>query len=100
MSALANRDFVKMNGLGNEIVIVDLRHAPSPISAAEARSAARCEPYDQLMALYPPDGSTDASIRIFNNDGSEARACRNVMGCVAALVSAATGNATRAVGAA
>src|SRR3984957_15396711 len=93
MSALANRDFVKMNGLGNEIVIVDLRRAPSPISAAEARAAARCEPYDQLMALYPPDGSTDASIRIFNNDGSEAGACGNGMRCVAALITAETGKA-------
>jgi diaminopimelate epimerase len=91
MSALANRDFVKMNGLGNEIVIVDLRRAPSPISAAEARAAARREPYDQLMALYPPDGATDASIRIFNNDGSEAGACGNGMRCVAALVSEQTG---------
>jgi diaminopimelate epimerase len=93
MSALANRDFVKMNGLGNEIVIVDLRRAPSPISAAEARAAARREPYDQLMALYPPDGSTDASIRIFNNDGSEVGACGNGMRCVAALISAETGKA-------
>ena len=90
MSALADRDFVKMNGLGNEIVIVDLRRAPSPISAAEARAAAQREPYDQLMALYPPDGSTDASIRIFNNDGSEAGACGNGMRCVAALISAET----------
>ena len=57
MSALANRDFVKMNGLGNEIVIVDLRRAPGPISAAEARAAARQEPYDQLMALYPARGA-------------------------------------------
>ena len=53
MGALAGRDFVKMNGLGNEIVIVDLRHAPGPIEAGEARAAARQEPYDQLMALYP-----------------------------------------------
>ena len=45
------------------------------------------------MALYPPDGSTDASIRIFNNDGSEAGACGNGMRCVAALVSAETGKA-------
>jgi diaminopimelate epimerase len=93
MSALADRDFVKMNGLGNEIVIVDLRGAPGPISAAEARAAARHEPYDQLMALYPPDGSTDASIIIFNNDGSEAGACGNGMRCVAALISAETGKA-------
>jgi diaminopimelate epimerase len=93
LSALANRDFVKMNGLGNEIVIVDLRRAPSPIAAAEARAAARQEPYDQLMALYPARAGKDASIRIYNNDGSEAGACGNGMRCVAALMSAETGKA-------
>jgi hypothetical protein len=31
--ALANQEFVKMNGLGNEIVIVDLRGAPKPIDS-------------------------------------------------------------------
>ena len=93
MSALANREYVKMNGLGNEIVIVDLRHAPEPIAAAEARGAARQEPYDQLMALYPARGNAEASIRIYNNDGSEAGACGNGMRCVASLVSAATGKA-------
>jgi len=82
-----------MNGLGNEIVIVDLRDAPEPIGAAEARAAARHEPYDQLMALYPGRGSTDAAIRIYNNDGSEAGACGNGMRCVAALISAETGKA-------
>jgi diaminopimelate epimerase len=91
MSALADRDFVKMNGLGNEIVIVDLRRAPLPIDAAEARAAARYEPYDQLMALYPPRGRGEASIRIYNNDGSEAGACGNGMRCVAALLSSQTG---------
>ncbi len=91
MSALADRDFVKMNGLGNEIVVVDLRRAPAAITAAEARAVARREPYDQLMALYPGRGASDASIRIYNNDGSEAGACGNGMRCVAALVSAETG---------
>jgi diaminopimelate epimerase len=91
MSALANRDFVKMNGLGNEIVVVDLRNAPSPIEAGEARAAARQEPYDQLMALYPARSDTDAAVRIYNNDGSEAGACGNGMRCVAALVGAETG---------
>jgi diaminopimelate epimerase len=91
MSALANRDFVKMNGLGNEIVIVDLRAAPTPIAAAEALAAARQEPYDQLMALYPPRGAGVAAIRIFNNDGSEAGACGNGMRCVAALIGDETG---------
>jgi diaminopimelate epimerase len=91
MSVLANREFIKMNGLGNEIVIVDLRAGAGPIAADEARAAARQEPYDQLMALYPGRGSSDASIRIFNNDGSEAGACGNGMRCVASLVSAETG---------
>ncbi len=95
MSALGNRDFVKMNGLGNEIVIVDLRAvpAPAPITAAEARAAARQEPYDQLMALYPAKAGSDAAIRIYNSDGSEAGACGNGMRCVASLVSAETGKA-------
>ena len=89
--ALANRDFVKMNGLGNEIVIVDLRSMPTPVAPAEARAAARQEPYDQLMALYPAHGDADAAVRIYNNDGSEAGACGNGMRCVAALVSGETG---------
>jgi diaminopimelate epimerase len=99
MGALANKDFVKMNGLGNEIVIVDLRAAPSaassPVAAAEAQAAAQQEPYDQLMVLYPPrtatDGKTSALIRIYNSDGSEAGACGNGMRCVAALISEQTG---------
>jgi diaminopimelate epimerase len=93
MSTLANRDFIKMNGLGNEIVIVDLRRAPGPISGAEARAAARQEPFDQLMALYPARSGADAAIRIFNNDGSESAACGNGMRCVAALIGAETGRA-------
>ena len=56
MSALANQSFVKMNGVGNEIVVVDLRARGGKIEADEARAAARPggTPYDQLMALYPP----------------------------------------------
>jgi diaminopimelate epimerase len=84
MSALANHSFAKMNGVGNEIVVVDLRASATPISAGEARAVAAGVPYDQLMALYPPrlDG-TAAFIRIYNNDGSEAGACGNGMRCVA-----------------
>ncbi len=55
----ANHPFVKMNGIGNEILVVDLRKdgKPKPISEGEARAAATPEGgahYDQLMALYPP----------------------------------------------
>ena len=71
MSALANHAFAKMNGIGNEIVVVDLRDAPGKVTSAEARAVAAHVPYDQLMVLQPPrlDG-TEAFIRIYNNDGS------------------------------
>jgi diaminopimelate epimerase len=91
MSALAGKDFVKMNGLGNEIVIVDLRQAPVALAAADARAAALQERYDQLMVLYPGHAGSDAAIRIYNCDGSEVGACGNGMRCVASLVSAETG---------
>jgi len=94
MSALANRTFVKMNGLGNEIVIVDMRQKPGAISAEEARAVAQPggAPYDQLMALYPPRAAgTDSYVRIYNNDGSEASACGNGMRCIASLISKETG---------
>ena len=94
MGALANRSFVKMNGIGNEIVVVDLRAGGGKIEAEEARAAASADgtPYDQMMALYPPrTQGTDAFIRIYNNDGSEAGACGNGMRCVADLVSRENG---------
>jgi diaminopimelate epimerase len=87
MAVLSNHRFVKMNGLGNEIVVVDMRPNPDHITAAEARSAAAGVPYDQLMAIYPPRAAhTDAFVRIFNNDGSEAGACGNGMRCVADIL--------------
>ncbi len=87
MSTLANHAFVKMNGLGNEIVIVDLRAAAGQVTAAEARAAAEGVPYDQLMVLHAPrTPGTDAFVRIYNNDGSEAGACGNGMRCIADLL--------------
>jgi len=89
MSALAGHAFVKMNGLGNEIVVVDMRANPAPITADDARAAAAPNgaPYDQMMALYPPrTPGTDAYVRIYNSDGSAAGACGNGMRCVAELM--------------
>jgi diaminopimelate epimerase len=94
MGALANRTFVKMNGIGNEIVVVDLRVQGGSIRPEEARAAAAPggAHYDQLMALYPSrTPGTDAFIRIYNNDGSEAGACGNGMRCVADLVAKESG---------
>jgi diaminopimelate epimerase len=98
MSALADHLFIKMNGLGNEIVVVDMRAAPQPISPAEARAAASAVPYDQLMAVYPARISgTDAFVRIYNNDGTEAGACGNGMRCVADILFKQSGNSTLTV---
>src|SRR3981189_2676306 len=94
MSALANLPFVKMNGLGNEIVVVDMRGEKAAISAGEARAAAQPAgaPSDQLMALHAPrTPGTDAYVRIYNNDGSEAGACGNGMRCLADLLFKETG---------
>jgi len=94
MGTLAGHAFVKMNGLGNEIVVVDLRDKPATIAAAEARAAAGPQgaPYDQMMALYPPrTPGTDGYVRIYNNDGSEAGACGNGMRCIAELMFRETG---------
>jgi diaminopimelate epimerase len=99
MGALADRPFVKMNGIGNEIVVVDLRSGAPAITPAEARAAAlpQAVPYDQLMALYPArTPGTDAFVRIYNNDGSEAGACGNGMRCIASVVADASGRDTLA----
>lgn len=86
MSALANRPFVKMNGLGNEILVVDLRDGAPPVTGDEARAIARVVPYDQIMALHPGRDGADAAMRILNNDGSEVSACGNGTRCVAWLM--------------
>src|ERR1700738_1730766 len=88
MSTLANHAFTKMNGLGNEIVVVDMRGDKGAITAAQPHAA----PYDQLMALHTPrTPGTDGYVRIYNSDGSEAGACGNGMRCVAELMFKETG---------
>jgi diaminopimelate epimerase len=64
------------------------------VSEAEARAAGQTGKlsYDQLMVLHAPrTAGTDAYVRIYNSDGSEAGACGNGMRCVAELLSKQTG---------
>src|SRR5215213_3191739 len=94
MATLANQPFTRMNGLGNEIVVVDLRRSPAAVSAEEARAAAQppAAAYDQLMTLHAPlTPGTDAYVRIYNNDGSEVGACGNGTRCIASLLFEETG---------
>jgi diaminopimelate epimerase len=86
--------FAKMNGLGNEIVIVDLRGSRRVLAAGEARAiAARpASRFDQMMVLHDPKvAGTEAYVRIYNSDGSEAEACGNGMRCIAWRVAEKTG---------
>lgn len=85
MSVLANRPYWKMNGLGNEIVVVDLRAAEGAVSAEDARRVAAAVPFDQMMVLHHGDG-LDAYMRIYNADGSEVSSCGNGTRCVAWLL--------------
>jgi diaminopimelate epimerase len=86
--------FRKMNGLGNEIVMVDLRGSGRVFSAMEARAiAARAASrFDQMMVLHDAKAAgTEAYVRIYNTDGSEAEACGNGMRCVGWVVAGQTG---------
>src|SRR5512141_667651 len=97
MSALANHAFAKMNGIGNEIIVVDLRDKPAAVPPEDARAVSQPAGvhYDQMMVLQPPRlEGTEAFIRIYNNDGSEIGACGNGMRCVARRLFEKTGQTT------
>lgn len=86
--------FRKMNGLGNEIVVVDLRGRRETFGPAAARTVGmhRSSHFDQMMVLHDPRSpATEAYVRILNADGSEAEACGNGMRCVGWVVAEETG---------
>jgi diaminopimelate epimerase len=85
--------FRKMNGLGNDFVVLDLRArslalGPSEVAAiANRKHGIGC---DQVIALGP-SADADAFMRIWNADGGEVGACGNAARCVAALLAAERG---------
>ncbi|MCQ0990325.1 diaminopimelate epimerase [Jiella marina] len=85
--------FARMNGCGNEILVVDMRESKTRISTAAARALAEdpATRFDQIMAIHAPriDG-TDAYVKIINRDGSEAEACGNGTRCVVQALAAET----------
>ena len=93
MSALGGRTAIKMNGIGNEIVVLDLRDGTA-ITGTDARAIGRMPElaFDQLMAIEPAlSPSCDAKLSIFNIDGSRAESCGNGTRCVAAVLRRDTG---------
>ncbi len=85
--------FRKMNGLGNDFVVIDARARALELGDAAARRIAdRAEGVgcDQLILLGPSE-MADVFMRIRNADGGEVDACGNAARCVAALVAAELG---------
>lgn len=96
MNGARDLPFVRMNGLGNEIVVVDLRRSAAVLTPDDARAVAAGprSAFDQMMVLHDPRTSgTSAFVRIYNTDGSESAACGNGTRCIAWLESRNTGNA-------
>jgi diaminopimelate epimerase len=83
-----------MNGLGNEIVVVDLRASSKIFTQNEVVAIAADRPsrFDQMMVLHAAKTKgTESYVRIYNSDGSEAGACGNGMRCVGWLLAQALG---------
>ena len=90
----ARVQFAKMNGLGNEIIVADMRGSSARVSgqAAVALNADPATKFDQVMAIHDPrTPGTDYFVDILNSDGSSAQACGNGMRCVVQALAAETG---------
>jgi diaminopimelate epimerase len=85
--------FRKMNGLGNDFVVLDARQRALPLgpeavrAIADRKNGIGC---DQVIAIEPSTGA-DAFMRIWNADGGEVGACGNAARCVAALLAGERG---------
>ncbi len=80
-----------MHGLGNDMLVLDARKTPVNLSVEEIRHLAdrhRGVGFDQLMLIEAAKDTkaADAFARIYNPDGSEARACGNGTRCVADIL--------------
>ncbi len=88
-----SRPFLKMNGLGNDFVVVEARSAPFAPTGEEVRriaSRTRGIGCDQLVSIEP-SSLGDARVRFWNADGDEVGACGNASRCVGWLLMEASG---------
>lgn len=86
----------KMNGLGNDFVVVDARAGGWRFSADQVRRIADRETgigCDQFIVMeQAPFEAADVFMRIYNAEGGEVDACGNATRCVAALVAGELGS--------
>ena len=91
---MSTAPFLKMNGLGNEIIVADMRRRADRVTpvAAVAINNDPATKFDQIMAVHEPrTPGTFAYLEIVNSDGSLAEGCGNGMRCVVQALSAETG---------
>jgi diaminopimelate epimerase len=90
---MMTRPFVKMNGAGNDFVVVNALETPFAPTADQARAIADRkvgEGCDQLIALEPSDRA-DAFMRVWNADGGVVETCGNALRCVGWMLLQSTG---------
>ena len=83
--------FIKMHGLGNDYIFLDLFNNPEIISRDLSELARKMSDRhrgiggDGIILICPPSSANDADVlmRIFNSDGSEAEMCGNGIRCLA-----------------
>src|SRR5688572_30065726 len=92
--------YFKMNGCGNDFVIIDARSRGSlPLSQKQARDIADRETgigCDQVIAVERSIRG-DAFMRIWNANGGEVEACGNAARCVAWLLMEEGGAVSRRI---
>lgn len=93
MTDTASIPFRKMNGLGNDFVVLDARETSLALGADEVRrigdrnGGIGC---DQIIVMEPSK-KADLFMRIFNADGSEVSACGNATRCIALIAAEESG---------
>ena len=89
MSAFGGHFYRKMNGLGNEFVILDLRESASRMNTeaaqyiADAKTGPGC---DQVITIETLKDTEAPFMGVWNADGSEVGACGNAARCVGWLL--------------
>ena len=86
--------FRKMNGLGNDFVVLDLRAHPLALTEELVRRIADRENgvgCDQFITIEPAREGGDAFMGIRNNDGGTVEACGNAARCIGQILLDETG---------
>jgi len=88
MSTLSAIPFRKMNGLGNDFVVLDARSRRLAISETQAKAIADRKTgigCDQLIVMENSPHA-DVRMRIWNAEGGEVQSCGNASRCIADIV--------------